>query len=204
MAPDDLRIVALAPARADDYMRFFDDARTAAPERAPGWAACYCHLHHVPPPLDPAAFDAHGNRLAMEARVACGEMEGYLAMRGGRVVGWLNAQPRHRLRFCDARIGIAAPPPDVPAHEAAAIVCFALPPGERAIEDARALLDGALADLAARGVRVADAWPRRDDDEDPSRDAFRGRRAWFEAAGFSVVASADGRVAMRKRLDPDR
>jgi hypothetical protein len=124
-------------------------------------------------------------------------------MRGERVVGWLNAQPRHRLRFCDARIGMAAPPTDVPAHEAAAIVCFALPAGERAIEDGRALLDGALADLAARGVRIADAWPAPDDD-DPSGDAFRGRRAWFDAAGFSVVASTDTRVVMRKRLVPDR
>jgi len=172
------------------------------PPAAPGWAACYCHRHHVPPPLDPAAFDPAANRLAMEARVSCGEMEGYLAMRGARVVGWLNAQPRHRLPFCDERIGIAAPPPGVPLHEAAAIVCFALPVGARADDDARELLDGALADLAARGVRVADAWPA--DGDEPSGDAFRGRRAWFEAAGFRVVATADGRVVMRRRLDTDR
>src|SRR6185295_6327468 len=64
MALDDLRIVALAPARADDYLRFFDDARRAGPADAPAWAACYCHRPHVPPPLDPATFDGDANRLA--------------------------------------------------------------------------------------------------------------------------------------------
>jgi len=201
MAPDDLRIVALAPGRTDDYLRFFDDARAAAPATAPAWASCYCHVPHVPPPLDPASFDAAGNRLAMQARVACGEMEGYLAVRGARVVGWLNAQPRHRLRFCDAHVGLAAPPLDVPPHEAAAIVCFALPSQDGADEDACALLDAALTDLAERGVRVADAWPAVDDDPAAwSRDAFGGRRAWFDRAGFEVVASSDRRVVMRKRL----
>ena len=190
MPSDELVVIALAPAQAGDYLRFFDDARHASD--APQWAPCYCHFHHVPPPLDWAAFDGDANRLAMEARIACGEMEGYVALRGARMVGWLNAQPRHRLQHCEARIGVAAPPPDVPAHEAAAIVCFAVAPGEPVELVGRALLDAALADLALRGVRVVDAWPpRADDPEAPcaTTSAVRGR-------GSTPAASSPSRRTM--------
>ena len=198
---DELRVVALAPARAGDYLRLFDAARARSPADRPRWANCYCHFHHVPPPVDWSALDGDANRLAMEARLACGEMEGYVADRGTHVVGWLTAQPRHRLQHCEARIGVAAPPLDVPAHEAAAIVCFVVAPGDSTEEVGHALLDGALADLAARGLRVVDAWPRRDDGaRDPAQDHFRGPPAWFEAAGFAAVAGDDGVTVMRKRL----
>jgi hypothetical protein len=199
MPTDELRVVPLAAARADAYLRFFDAAR--AEPRAPGWAACYCHFHHVPPPLAWEGFDGDANRLAMEARIACGEMEGYLALRGERVVGWLNAQPRHRLSHCEARIGVTAPALDVPAHAAAAIVCFAILPGEPEEDVAHALLDAALADLAARGLRVVDAWPPLDDAGHASvGDHFRGRPAWFAAAGFEVAATHEALLVMRRRL----
>jgi ribosomal protein S18 acetylase RimI-like enzyme len=200
MPRDELRVVALAPARADVYLRFFDEARCCASVPPPQWASCYCHFHHVPPPLEWTTFDAAANRLAMEARIACGEMEGYLAMRDEQVVGWLNAQPRHRLQHCEARIGAATPALDVPLHEAAAIVCFAVLPDARADDIAHALLDEALADLATRGLRVVDAWPRADEAGDVAHDRFRGRRAWFAAAGFDVVAHHAPLLVMRKRF----
>jgi branched-chain amino acid transport system permease protein len=51
-------------------------------------------------------------------------MEGYLAYDGDEVVGWMNAQPYPRLAHACARLRIAQPALPVPAHDAAAIVCF--------------------------------------------------------------------------------
>ena len=197
-----VRIETLAPSRRDDYLRFFDHARGAAFADNPEWAPCYCHFHHVSPRLEWSALDANANRLAMDARIACAEMQGYLAYRDDRVVGWINAQPRNRLRHCDARIGVKPPALPLPEHEAAAIVCFVIAKAHRRTGVARALLDVALVDLAARGVRVVDAYPRAGDEVDRfDRDHYRGPRTLFVAAGFAPLARDGDVVVMRRWLD---
>jgi ribosomal protein S18 acetylase RimI-like enzyme len=200
-APGDVRIEPLAPSRREDFLRFFDHERGAAFADNADWAPCYCHFHHLSPRIDWEAQDGGANRRAMDARIACGEMEGYLAYRGDAAVGWLNAQPRNRLRHCDARIGVARPPLDVPEHEAAAIVCFVVAPAERRRGIARALLDAGLADLAARGIRVVDAYPRAGAGAGRyAQDHYRGPHSLFLAAGFAELAREGGVTLMRRTL----
>lgn len=190
------------PARRDDYLRFFDHERGAAFADNRDWAPCYCHYHHVPPAVDWESLGAQANRLAMEARIACGEMEGYLAYRGDDVAGWLNAQPRHRLQHCEAHIGIHAPASGVPPHEAAAIVCFVVAPPSRHQGVARSLLAHALEDLAARGIRVVDAYPRVEGAAAGTGDGvhYRGPRRLFAAFGFEPVARGERVEVMRRWL----
>jgi GNAT superfamily N-acetyltransferase len=196
-----LRVESLVPARCADYLAFFDHERGPAFADNPAWARCYCHFHQVAPAVDWSALGGDGNRLAMEARIACAEMEGYLAYRGEAVAGWLNAQPRHKLPHAEARIGVQAPPPGVPTHEAAMVVCFVVAPAERGRGVARALLAHALHDLAARGVRVVDAFPLRDEPAgNGHQDHYRGPRRLFEREGFAVIADAGEIVVMRKGL----
>jgi GNAT superfamily N-acetyltransferase len=196
-----LRIESLVPARAADYLAFFDHERGPAFADNPGWARCYCHYHHVPPAIDWQALSAEANRAAMQARIACAEMEGYLAWRGDVLAGWLNAQPRHRLQHAEAHIGVAAPPTGVPAHEAAIVACFVVAPSERGRGVARALLQHALADLALRGVRLVDAYPARTGG-DAAQDHYRGPRALFVAEGFVEVGGNDAIAVLRRELAP--
>lgn len=201
MPPADIRVEPLAPSRCGDFLRFFDHERGAAFGDNAEWAACYCNFHHVPPVIDFDALDGNANRLAMEARIACGEMTGYLAYRGNDVAGWINAQPRNRLRHCEARIRVAPMPLPVPPHEAAAIVCFVVAPGERRRGVARALLAGALADLAARGIRVVDAYPRADESRERyAQDHYRGPRRLFLEEGFVEIDRQDRTAILRKTL----
>jgi ribosomal protein S18 acetylase RimI-like enzyme len=200
-APHEIRIEPLVPSRRDDYLRFFDHEQGSAFRDNPAWAPCYCHYHHVPLVIDWDALDAPANRLAMDARVACAEMEGYLAYDGDFVVGWLNAQPRSRLLHCDARIGVPPPPLDVAPHEAAAIVCFVIAPSHRRRGIARALLAFALIDLAARGLQVVDAYPRADESGRAfAQDHYRGPRSLFLAAGFADLFRHDDVIVMRRGL----
>jgi ribosomal protein S18 acetylase RimI-like enzyme len=89
----------------------------------------------------------------------------------------------------------------VPSHEAAAIVCFVIAPAERRRGVARALLAGALADLAARGIRIVDAYPRAKESRARyAQDHYRGPRKLFVEAGFADLMQVDRVVIMRKEL----
>jgi ribosomal protein S18 acetylase RimI-like enzyme len=200
--PPGITVSRLTPARRADFLRFFDHERGPAFADNPDWAKCYCHYYHVPKELDWSTFTAEDNRRAMGARIEVGEMEGFLAYADGDVVGWLNAQPRHKLQHACARLGVASPAPDVPAHEAAAIVCFVVAPAWRRRGVARALLDAALASFAARGIRVVDAYPFKAGPEAGASDHYHGPPSLFRAAGFAVVDENDDVTVMRRELAP--
>lgn len=193
------RIASLSPSRRDDFLAFFDHERGRAFADNPEWSPCYCHFFHVAPVIDWDSLSAHANRTAIDARIATGEMAGFLAYDDrDRVTGWLNAQPRHKLPHCFARLGIDPTPLDVPAHEAAAILCFVVDPALRRRGIARALLDHALVDFTERGIRVVDAFPAESGKSSAAH--FRGPLSLFEQAGFARLAAQDGIVSMRKRL----
>jgi hypothetical protein len=90
-------ITPLRPEQAGDFLRFFDHERGVAFADNPQWAKCYCHYYQVPKSIRWASLSAPQNRTGMQARIEVGEMEGLLAYESGEVVGWVNAQPRHKL-----------------------------------------------------------------------------------------------------------
>ena len=198
-AQDSWRVASLSPSRREDFLTFFDHERGRAFADNPAWAGCYCHYFHAAPALDWESLDAGANRTAMSARIEVGEMEGFLAYDdAGSVIGWLNAQPRHKLPHCFARLGRAETPIGVPAHEAAVVACFVVDPGSRRRGVARALLTHALAALSDRGIRVLDAFPSA---TTPSAAAaHRGPLRLYESLGFVRLGEGDDRIAMRKTL----
>ena len=197
-------VVRLTPARRDDFLRFFDHERGAAFADNPQWAKCYCHYYHVPKAIEWSTLDGPANHRAMTARIDVAEMEGFLAYAGGEVVGWLNAQPRHKLPHACARLGVAPPELNVPAHEAAAIVCFVVAPPWRRRGVATALLDGALASFAARGIRVVDAYPWKAGDSTTPTDHYHGPLSLFLAAGFVAVREENDLTIVRRHLAAGR
>lgn len=198
----EIRIEPLVPSRCADYLAFFDHERGPAFADNPRWATCYCHYHEVAPAIDWESLDGPANRVAMRSRIETGEMEGYLAYDGDAVVGWLNAQPRHKLPHAFARMDVTAPPIDVAVHEAAVIVCFVVAPTHRGRGVARALLEGALANLAERGIALVDAFPWSDA-AGPKSEAsqYHGPLSLYEEAGFVRLGTDGDRVVMRKSID---
>ncbi len=196
-----VRIERLTPDRVEDYLTFFDHEHGPAFADNPEWARCYCHYYQVPPALHWPSLDGNANRAAMRERIVSGEMEGFLAYGDQGVVGWVNAQPYHKLRHACARLRIPAPLLPVPSHEAAAIVCFVVTPSWRRKGVARALLHGALDDLLARGIRVVDAFPwKAGPDETAPVDHYHGTLSMFVAAGFAPIAEHETMTVVRKSL----
>ena len=199
--PITYRIERLAPRLVEDYLRFFDHETGPAFADNPEWAKCYCHFYQVPVAVTWSSFDGPANRDAMAARIATGEMDGFLAYDGEDVVGWVNAQPYHKLQHACARLRIAAPSLPVPVQDAAAIVCFVTAPQWRRRGVARALLAGAMEDYGARGIRVIDAFPWNVGPEDTAAtDHYHGSPAMFAAAGFVEIARHEKVTVVRRSL----
>ena len=199
----DIKVVRLTPARAGDYLRFFDHERGPAFADNPDWAKCYCHYYHVAPALDWPSFTGEMNRTAIQARIATGEMEGYLAYAGGDVVGWMNAQPYTKLRHACSRLRIAPPTMPVHEHDAAAIVCFIVAADARRQGVANGLLAAGLANLSERGLALVDAFPWNvDAGVTTATDFYHGSRSMFDRAGFVEIARDERMTVMRKALRP--
>lgn len=190
----------LRPEDAGAFLGFFDHERGAAFSDNPAWAKCYCHYYHVPKTIRWASLSAPSNRAAMAARIDVGEMEGFLAYEGTSVVGWLNAQARHKLPYCFARFGIAPTPLPCAPFEAAAIVCFVIAPSRRRRGIARLLLSRALESFAARGFKLVDAFPFKSGDSQLAADHYHGPLPLFLDAGFSVIGQHKKLTVVRKQL----
>jgi ribosomal protein S18 acetylase RimI-like enzyme len=193
-------ITPLRPGQAGDFLRFFDHERGVAFADNPQWANCYCHYYQVPKSIRWASLSGPQNRTAMQARIEVGEMEGFLAYAGGGVVGWVNAQPRHKLPHCFARLGIRPTSLECADFEAAAILCFVIAPTQRRRGIARALLRGALESLAARGFRLVDAFPFKSGDSELAADHYHGPLPIFLDAGFRVLREHKDLTVVRKLL----
>jgi ribosomal protein S18 acetylase RimI-like enzyme len=193
-------ITPLRPEQSGDFLRFFDHERGVAFADNPQWAKCYCHYYQVPKSIRWASLSAPQNRTAMQARTEVGEMEGFLAYDGGEVVGWVNAQPRHKLPHCFVRLGISPTPLACAPFEAAAIVCFVIAPTQRRRGIARALLRGAIESLAARGFKLVDAFPFKSGDSELAADHYHGPLPIFLDAGFSVLSEHKDLTVVRKLL----
>jgi RimJ/RimL family protein N-acetyltransferase len=192
MPMDDMTIHvhALDPARLDDFLKFFDGP---AFSDNPRWASCYCQCfledHRQ---VKWADLTAAQNRASACTRAGNGQMQGYLAYRGGEVVGWCNAAPRRLLHALDAE-------PLEDAHEVGVIACFVVAPGARGQGIARALLGAACDGLARQGLRHVEANPRPAA-QGPAQN-HTGPLSLYLGAGFTEVREdQDGSVWVRKDL----
>jgi GNAT superfamily N-acetyltransferase len=160
-----------APALRDDFFRLHSAANGA------GW--CHCVAWWV------SSWDGWGGRSSEENRelrerlLDSGQYDGYVLLVDDEPAAWCQVGPRDRLEKVVRQFHREPDP------RTWAVTCFFVAPAHRRKGLAAALLRGALQDLARRGVRRVEAYPRRGIDlaED---DAWTGPEAMFLAEGFTV------------------
>ena len=196
----------LGPDGLEEFLQFFDGDAFA--DNA-WWSGCYCNFYESlthpaenPDPATPAfaPFRDH-NRSEKAARIRAGLAHGFLASRGDRVVGWLNAQrsdayvnPR---QFAPAFAEL----PD----RTGLLMCFVVEPGSRGQGVATALLRAAVDGFSAAGLRYAQGFARRPDApsgewETFSTSNYHGTMSMYRDNGFADVGSLGAYAVMRRSL----
>ena len=144
MNHEQISIRRLSPDLLDDFLAFFDDEAFAD---NPKWGSCYCQFLYVDhSKVDWKARTASENRGAACGGISASRMQGFLAYRSGRVVGWCNAAPRDMMdAFADE--------PDAESNQIGEITCFVAAKPHRRSGVATALLEAAYEGLKAYRLR---------------------------------------------------
>ncbi len=189
----------LTPELLDDYLRFFDkDAFTDFPE----WSDCYCGFYDTPgDDWDASAKARPAHRAARAERIRSGKAHGLLAISGGRVVGWCNAQPRSS--FLNMRRYAAAI--DNPSEPVGSIMCFLVAPGHRGKGVGSALLNAACDKFRRDKLQVAEGYPttnpvKRAWEIPWAEENYKGSLNMYLKAGFKVHRQLERFAIVRKQL----
>jgi GNAT superfamily N-acetyltransferase len=172
----DLSIYPLTPDRWADLETLF------GPRGAIG--GCWCMWWR----LTRSEYDrqkGEGNRQAMHAIVASGEVPGLLAYSGGRPVAWCSVAPRTAFPSLD-RSRVLKRVDDQPVWS---IVCFFMARGFRRQGLSLRLIQAAVDYARSQGARIVEAYPIEPKKDDaPDFYAFTGMASTFRKAGFVEVA----------------
>jgi GNAT superfamily N-acetyltransferase len=165
-------VVRFGPEMCGEFLALHGQANGA------GWCRCVAWWA--------STWEGWGSRTAEENQAlrerlwAEGDVGYYLLRADGQPAGSCQVGPRDRLEKLVRQYAL---PPDPGTW---AISCFLIAPVHRRRGHAAFLLAEVLADLARRGVRRVEAYPRRGEGLDES-DLWTGPEAMYLRAGFTVI-----------------
>ena len=182
----------VTPERVHDYQSFFDHD---AFRDFPGWQSCYCmETHRTQTDEEWAVRTGGDNRRDMTEGIKGGNVTALLAYVDGKAAGWCNYGETTRLNGVMHRFGLNV----AEQQGVGSLACFVIAAPYRRHGVASALLEAALDRLRARGVRVAEAYPARNNDSPQVN--YRGPLQMFLRAGFEPHRETERHLIVRKTL----
>ncbi len=177
-----LIVKALQPKQGNEFADFFSNLNF---EHEPHWSSCYCRFYHTD-----CTSEQWQNRSAAENRrealekIDRGEMKGYLAYDGDKIIGWLNAN--------DARSYIRLKEkmePVIQDKKAGCSICYVIDPDYRRKGVATALLEYAVKDFKRQGYDGMLAIPLEkpmDQNNNPAT-LYRGAVSMYQKQGYKEL-----------------
>ncbi len=173
-----------------DFLSYFEGAAFAD---NPKWKSCFCQFLYVDhSKVTWSARTAEENRAQACERICSHRMQGHLAYRDGKPVGWCNAAPRRMLDAFDDE-------PDPDAEKMGQVTCFVVAKAHRRSGVAKALLQAACAGLKEQGLLIVEASPLTNVSSDAEN--HYGPLSMYLDAGFGVHRTdEDGTIYVRRAL----
>lgn len=193
-----IEIKRLSPALLEDFLTFFD---TTPHNTDKSEDRCYC-VGWCSADCKGQDFSTAQKRRALAIdSVNSGRLQGYLAYRDGKAVGWCNANTKDDCYHCqygEMYLGCTQTG-DSPGAKVKSVFCFAVAPELRRQGVAGLLLEKVCEDAAREGFAFAEAYPNREF----VSDLFdcMGPLSLYESAGFTVCYEIGPKLVMRKKLN---
>ncbi len=178
-----IQIRRLEPKDALDFVEFFEHMDF---HHAEHWQGCYCQYYHLAGSAE-KWLKIRGEKAREMAliNVARTYTRGYLAMDGGRIVGWCHVN--HQAKLLRLKEFLQ---PYLLEERTAVVVCFMVHPEYRRQGIAFSLLQAAVEGSREEGYRAVIGLPSAPN-VIPERE-YHGNRDLYLKAGFSQITEADG------------
>ena len=198
-----IEIRKLTPELAEDYAHFFDETPHDVEVDE---MKCYCVTWRSDDSYEMNGDHWFPTREERRARaigyVKAGNIQGYLALVDGKIVGWCNANGD--CSFCvDYLRGFWPIDEKEAGVKVKSVFCFMIAPKMRGQGVATQLLERVCADAADEGFDYVEAYVDTNERAADAPQDFRGPRALFENCGFAQCGEMSGRVVMRRALNQD-
>ncbi len=188
----------LTPDLAEEYVRFFD---TTPHDRFVDAHKCYC-VCWCNDDCAGKDFSTAAKRREYALRyVKGGNIQGYLAYSGGKIVGWCNANTKADCLNCVSwRRNMGYVPVEEPGSgvKVKSVFCFVIAPDMKRKGIASLLLARVCEDAARDGFDFVEAYPYKEG-SNMSSD-FGGYYEMYIKSGFYVHWEAEQGLVLRKKL----
>lgn len=195
----DIEIKRLTPELVDDYVKFFDETpHDDNVDEHKCYCVCWCNVDH----RVETDFSSAGKRRNLAIQyVQNGNIQGYLAYCGDKVVGWCNANTKSDCLYCSSWLRFMQAFNAVETDKNSrvkSVFCFVIAPEMRRKGISKLLLERVCEDAAKEGFDVVEAYPNKEF-IDIARD-FKGPKKLYEDSGFTAYCEVENSVIMHKRL----
>lgn len=195
MKEQEVIIRRLSPELCEDWVQYFDNI---AFQDHGDWAFCYCLEGHLDRKTQEAWTDPKERREKAVKLVQTGQMQGYLAYLGDKVIGWCNVNDRENYRYLTEMFQeIGYQTKETADARVKAVFCFLIAPEYRGKGVAQSLLNRVCEDAVQDGYTCVEAYPFADE---KFEFQYHGTSRMYERNGFSEAADLKYVKVMRKNL----
>lgn len=196
MEEQELIIRSLGPELCGDWLEYFE--KTAFEDHS-DWGFCYCLEGHLDPETQISWTNPEERREKAIEMIQAGEMQGYLAYEGERVVGWCNVNDRENYRYVTEMFRKAGyHGKEAPGEKVKAVFCFLIAPEYRGKGVAGRLLERVCRDAARHGYALVEVYPFADEKFEYQ---YHGTSGMYQRNGFVKVADLNYVKVLQKRLE---
>lgn len=195
MEAQGLLIRPLSPELCEDWLWYFD--KTAFQDHE-DWAFCYCLEGHLDRKTQEQWTDPEERREKAIELIRAGEMQGYLAYLGNKVVGWCNVNDRENYRYLTDMFREIGYQTEEPAEwKVKVIFCFLVAPEYRGKGVAQSMLNRVCEDAKKDGYDCIEVYPFADE---KFEFQYHGTSKMYERSGFQEIADLKYVKVMRRML----